>query len=89
MRLFFIVVAALFLSGCVSTPVYRMDVPVPMPPANIMTRCEALPPPLVKPVTMGGLLQHDVQMVSLYVECASRDQAKADWIEAQIGRKSE
>ena len=76
------VASFLLLSGCGETQSYPVEVSVPQPPANIMTRCEDLPPLLVSPVTMGKLLEHDAIMVSLYVECAIRDGAKANWIDA-------
>lgn len=82
MRLFLPLAAALVLSGCARDHVtVRVDASRPVAPANVTTPCDPLPR-LAKPAPMGDLLEHADLLIGMYVECAERDAAKAEYIKS-------
>lgn len=73
------------LTGCGTKPEAPALPPLyPEMTANVRTSCPALPKPVARAggSTMGDLYSFNDEIVGLYVECAVRDRAKLDWINA-------
>lgn len=79
------------VAGCSSGPKYNVtvDAATTKAPEAVKVRCDPIDKKMVKragekdSVPMGDLLKSNDYLVGLYGECATRDAAKADWIDSQ------
>ena len=79
------------VAGCSTTPKYNVtvDAAKTQAPEAVKVRCDPIDKKMVKragekdSVPMGDLLKAKDYLVGLYGECATRDAAKADWMESQ------
>lgn len=83
MRLLTACALAVLLAGCAPKYQFSVDAATLKMPAAVKERCDPLPKPLKRGASMGDLTKAYDQVNGLYGECATRDAAKADWIESQ------
>jgi hypothetical protein len=75
-----IAIVALMTPGCASSPAPSRTRTPPLP-GNLTAPCPTLPQPAGP--TFGEVLEHDVTVVGLYAECASRQRALAEAVEIE------